>query len=117
MGVAVLEGYVDDYKVVDVVKVLSDALSGDVGMNIANDKVTSRSDAYLVCNVTRKDELSVVPSQFDLELLVSGSGEYMSLSTYSLAVDVDVVTLGIVHEVLGGGALNEGDACVSLVGP
>ena len=76
VGVAVLEGDVDDYEVVDVVEILSNSLSGDVRVNITNDEVTGGPNTYLVCNVTGKDELPVVPSKFDLALVISNCGEY-----------------------------------------
>lgn len=117
MGVAVLEGDVDDYEVVDMVEILPNPLSGDVRVNITNDQVTGGPDTYLVCNVTGKDELPVVPSEFDLALILAFAGNINSFLTYSFSMDVDVVPLSIVHEVLGSGALNERDACSPLVCP
>lgn len=71
VGVAVLEGDFDDDEVVDVVEILSNPLSGDVRVNIANDEVPGGPNTYLVCNMSGKDELPVIPSKFDLALLVS----------------------------------------------
>lgn len=66
VGVAVLKGDFDDDEVVDVVEILSNPLSGDVRVNIANDEVPGGTNTYLICNMTRKDELPVIPSKFDL---------------------------------------------------
>lgn len=79
MGVAVLERYVDDYQVVDVIEIISEALSSDVWVNIANDEVTGGSNTYLVCDVTRKDELPVIPSELNLELPVSNCRDHAQL--------------------------------------
>ena len=63
----------------DVVEILPNAFGGDVWVNVADDEVTSGSDANLICNVTRKDELAVVPSEFNLELLISRCRRYIQL--------------------------------------
>ena len=73
MGVAILEECFYDYQVVDVVKILANAFGRDVWVHATNDEITSSPNSYLICNVTGKDELAIIPGDFNLEALISNA--------------------------------------------
>ena len=53
VGVTVVEGYFDDNKIVDMIKVVSQTFFCDVSVDVADDQVSSGANANLVGNVPR----------------------------------------------------------------
>lgn len=51
-----------------MVQVLAEAFFGDVWMDVANNQISSRADAYFIGNMTWQYELTVVPNEFELRL-------------------------------------------------
>lgn len=49
-----------------MIQILAEAFFGDIGMDVAYDQIPSRAYANLVGNMTRQDELTVVPYKFEL---------------------------------------------------
>ena len=66
MNIAILIGDINDNKIVDVLKIVTKTLSGDVWMDVTDDEVASSTNTDLVCNVARKYELAVIPGDLDL---------------------------------------------------
>jgi hypothetical protein len=54
-------------KVMDMVKVLSNNFFSVSRAPVVNDQVSGRTDGNLVSNVARKYELSVIPTNFNLD--------------------------------------------------
>ena len=66
-GFTVLESYVDDHEIVDVIEVFPDPLCSDVGMNVSDDQVAGCSVTDLAGDMSGKSELAFVPCKFNLK--------------------------------------------------
>ena len=69
MDVAILVGDMNYNKVVDMFEVVAETLSSDVWVDMANDEVPSSTDTDFVGYMAWKYELSVVPGDFDLQIV------------------------------------------------
>lgn len=67
VSISIIECNLDHNKVVNMVKILLDLFLGMLWTAIWNDKVSRRTDGYFVCNVSRKDELTLGPANINLE--------------------------------------------------
>lgn len=64
--VAVLEGDIDNNKIMNVVQVIADLICREFSSNASNDKVACSSGGDLVCNMRWNMELSLIPSNLKL---------------------------------------------------
>ncbi len=60
------EGDVNDYEVVDVVKIFAKTCIGNLFVYVAEDKIACSPNAYLTRDMTRKRELTIIPADLDL---------------------------------------------------
>jgi len=67
--IAFLEIDVHNYQVVDMVKMVSDLVCGDLSCNTSHDKVSCSSVSDLVRHMRWNVELSVVPAKLELTWL------------------------------------------------
>lgn len=66
VGIAVLKRDVDNNQVVDMVKVLSKTVFGNIWMHASNNQVSSCANSNLIGNMTWKNELAIVPGELNL---------------------------------------------------
>ena len=66
VGITVLKGDVDDNQIVNMIEILSKTVLGDIWMHATNDKVSSCANSNLIGNMTWKNELAIVPGEFNL---------------------------------------------------
>lgn len=69
--VSVLHCNVDDNEVMDMIKIVTDALCCNVWVYTADDKIASGATNDFTSNMPRKDKLAFVPLYFDLKLSFS----------------------------------------------
>lgn len=66
MGITILKSYVDNNKIMNMVKILSETIFRDVWMDSSDNEVASCSDPNLVSDMAGKDELAIIPREFKL---------------------------------------------------
>lgn len=66
VGIVALESDANDCQVVDVVEIFSNRFCCVSGSTIDDNQVSCCSSCNLVCDMTRKSELSVCPADVDL---------------------------------------------------
>jgi hypothetical protein len=67
VGIWTIKSNFDNHKVVNVIKILSNNLLGVSWAAVVNNKIPGSANSNLVCNMTREDELTVIPANFNLE--------------------------------------------------
>lgn len=67
VGITVLKRDANDNQVVDMIEVLSKTVFGDVWMHATNDQVSGCANSNLICNMAWKNELAIVPGEFNLQ--------------------------------------------------
>lgn len=101
----------------NVVEVIAKALSCNLVVNVTKNKITRSSNANLARNMSRKDELAIIPANLNLQHVSYWSSSYMlSNLTYSLPMEVDVVAFSIAHKVLSGCTVYERDTSSLVIG-
>jgi hypothetical protein len=65
-AIAIYELYPDDNEIVNMLQVVSDALFRVLWIATSNDKIASCTNADLVGNMTRKNKLTIMPPDIDL---------------------------------------------------
>ena len=66
VGILASEGHFNNDKIVDVFQIITNLFLCMFGAAIVDDQISGSSNRDLVCNMTRQDELAIVPSNFDL---------------------------------------------------
>lgn len=104
----------DHSQVVDMLKMITDLFLGLLDVAVMNHQVSCGSHTYLFGNMSGKNELSLIPTDFDLTS-VSGVRRLQFGHTYSSAMNIQVMTLYIAVEVLRVVLQQERYICSSIV--
>jgi len=64
--IPVLERNVDDEEVMNMIQVLAETFFSNVRMKISDDQISRSPYTYLIGNMARQDELTIVPGEFEL---------------------------------------------------
>jgi hypothetical protein len=62
-----IENDLDHDEIVDVLQIIPDSLLGMFWTAVSDDQVSRSTNANLVCNMRRQNELAIVPSNVNLE--------------------------------------------------
>jgi hypothetical protein len=66
VSILTLEDDLDHNEVMDMLQIISNCFLCMSRTTVENDQVSCRSNSYLVGNMTRKDELAIIPTDLDL---------------------------------------------------
>ena len=107
---------INDNKVVDVLEVVPDHFLVMLRGAILNDQVSGGTDGYLVSDMARQDELTIVPANVNLAA-VSKELIHRIYSWYPhpLSTDVEVMTLYVAEELMSCSLFQERDACSTIM--
>ena len=65
-SITLLKDNVYYHQIMDMIEVVADAIASDVWLNTANDEIAGCTTMDLSSNMTRENELSIVPLNFGL---------------------------------------------------
>ena len=51
MRIAIVERYVDDNEIVDMIEIFAETISSDIGMNSTDHEISCCADPNLICNM------------------------------------------------------------------
>lgn len=72
VGVLPIEGDLDDNEIVDMLKILTNGFLRMLRVRIVDDQVSSSSNGNLVGDMARKDELTIIPTDLNLNYVSTG---------------------------------------------
>ena len=101
------EGYTDDDEVMNMIKIVSEALFRDGGTNISKHKVASRSPADLVRDMSGHVELTLTPRARHLRVRWIRLILLNNRTTYPSTVHIEVIAFHVSKELLSGICLDK----------
>lgn len=107
----------DHHQIVNVFKIFTNCLFGESRVAATNNKIPSRSETNLACDMAWQDKLAIVPTYINLVFVRTRSNTMLSSVAYPFLFDVQIMPANIIKEGTSIGGLEERDCCRAIHGP